>query len=640
MSVLKKSLYTLLITATAAQPVLADYQGPMQADPRPNAEIYSKYCTGNPDSTEIPSPIYSNELVQAATQRLNVVAPLSFYFYSGIKRAYQLVKADGSYVDAPADAPKGTTPEAHAFLVQLCGEFRDRASMIEAKLRWTTKLNKMPAQKQQAFDPKQNPWTQMTAESYSPYISFSRQLFDARQELTSSKPYTMAGESRYIFSEFVSKKAKFPGLDKYNKGLEPFAQAHCSIDDRNDYYDFRGDSNFKPNSPEANGMIWYAKTISGQCKNPSEAKADAKITSEDCQRYFRAPFKARWNAARAGLAAWLWRDRSLDPTFASTHSLVTIIPHLESTIRPFDFEAGGVTSKFESSLSPGDFQSPDLGLNKLTAGNPDLMYSLLRDAVNRHTDWYASGYKDGVGIDATQAYSPFVASSYEMSASDGFTMPGVTVNSPSDGHKHWMFVFRIKGKNWYNSKSVKDGRAVDFDTDWFDETSLGNNGLADSERAWDRLGTALEGDLDSILYLHNLDTGGSVKSDGLAQIGFPGGPYTPPTPVTPPTVTPPTVTPPTVTPPVVGPQPGVKKVHELKLDRASFGAQDPAETAQVFYRGKVHRRLRDSGIENEISAAETKIRVEYIKTYVTVFNGETESQLLDALAQHGIKEAQ
>ena len=50
----------------------------------------------------------------------------------------------------------------------------------------------------------------------------------------------------------------------------------------------------------------------------------------------------------------------------------------------------------------------------------------------------------------------------------------------------------------------------DFNRHWFDETSLGTNGLADSEHALDRLGTALEGEMDSILYLHNLTTGGEV----------------------------------------------------------------------------------------------------------------------------------
>ena len=99
-----------------------------------------------------------------------------------------------------------------------------------------------------------------------------------------------------------------------------------------------------------------------------------------------------------------------------------------------------------------------------------------------------------------------------MSASDGFTSPGVTVNSPADGCKHWMFVFKLPMKNWMSYEKLQRGAQVDFNTQWFDETSMGTNHLADSERALDRMGTALEGEMDSILYLNNLTTSGKVNS--------------------------------------------------------------------------------------------------------------------------------
>ena len=47
---------------------------------------------------------------------------------------------------------------------------------------------------------------------------------------------------------------------------------------------------------------------------------------------------------------------------------------------------------------------------------------------------------------------------------------------------------------------------------WFDETTFGTTGLAKSERAWDRLGTALEDEFDSILYLHNICSDGRLES--------------------------------------------------------------------------------------------------------------------------------
>ena len=109
-----------------------------------------------------------------------------------------------------------------------------------------------------------------------------------------------------------------------------------------------------------------------------------------------------------------------------------------------------------------------------------------------------------------------------MSASDAFTAPGTTVNAPADGCKHWMFVFKLKKSQWYNTLTIKSKTPVDFNTNWFDETSLGTNGLADSERALDRLGTALEGEMDSILYLHKLNVAGQVDPQcGYEQMGLP-----------------------------------------------------------------------------------------------------------------------
>ena len=144
--------------------------------------------------------------------------------------------------------------------------------------------------------------------------------------------------------------------------------------------------------------------------------------------------------------------------------------------------------------------------------NRELAFERLRDSVNRHTDWYASGYDDGSTPLREQAYSPFVASSYEMSASDAFTAPGATVKSPADGCKHWMFVFKLKKDKWYNAQSIVEKKPIDFNYHWLDETSLGTNYLADSEHAFDRLGTALEGEMDVILYLHNITVGGTVDA--------------------------------------------------------------------------------------------------------------------------------
>src|SRR5205823_5079598 len=119
------------------------------------------------------------------------------------------------------------------------------------------------------------------------------------------------------FSE-ISKKHKFKDLNTFNTGLAAYAKSSCTKDDVNFFYDFRGDSNFKPNSPESNGMIWFSSSIMNQCQSPSKAMAGKKITDKDCVNYFSKPFTSRLNAARAGLASRLFRDTKWDTTFSDT----------------------------------------------------------------------------------------------------------------------------------------------------------------------------------------------------------------------------------------------------------------------------------------------------------------------------------
>jgi hypothetical protein len=402
------------------------------------------------------------------------------------------------------------------------------------------------------------------------------------------EPFTVC-ETKFIFKKYVETNSFFSSADdgfhKYKNEYNKFKD-RCPKDDLAYFYDFRGDSNFKPNSPESNGMIWYSTTISNSCIRKDgkmilkDSVKDKFTDPEICEKYFKSPFAYRWSAARAGLATWLLRDTKHDATFAEDKKNVTIVPHLEPNLKPFGFKmtySGGEYVPEIEKNEKGEFTAwdntkgdyvlltpdqvsemqkeidlkkqaieekkkqsdvvlfdylpnwqsrqqefwtrPDLGFNEVVgfagshsvSSNVELAFERLRDAVNRHTDWYASGYDDGLGTVRDQAYSPFVASSYEMSASDGFTAPGTTVSSPADGCKHWMFVFKLRADQWYNTKSVMDKRPMDFNRNWFDETSLGTNNLADSEHALDRLGTALEGEMDSILYLNNITTGHEVN---------------------------------------------------------------------------------------------------------------------------------
>ena len=327
-------------------------------------------------------------------------------------------------------------------------------------------------------------------------------------------------------------------VDRFNENVRKYAASgKCSTDDLVDYYDFRGDSNFKPNSPESNGMIWYTLYVASNCRNLKSAAAPSAsaqgkptmVDDEVCRSYFERPFSTRWNAARAGLATWMLYDKKHSEKFADdSHQQVVVYPHKFTSPdwqRPFSYgfaQGGEQLNKYIVS-GQNAMQANDLLFNSAagmgTSKGAEFAYQRLRDAVNRHTNWYKSAWDDQLGGAKSfrdQAYSPLVASSYEMSESDNFTACGITVPCPPDGFKHWMFVFRVKGGNWYTTKSLAENKPIDFAKMWFDETSFGTTGLAKKERAWDRLGTAMEDELEggAILYLHNITAEGEVSNDG------------------------------------------------------------------------------------------------------------------------------
>lgn len=519
-----------------------------------NARLWEKYCVGNNNSSDVPQPNYNNDLVKNAVNVFKYVAPNSFYLYPAITNAYGL---------KTATPPAGVTKQAHSFLVYLCGEFRDRASMVEAKLNWLTRFNKLRGGKQKPIPADhENVWADLAGESYNKFLSYSHDLWFARQAVApkvTMKPGTLKeGEStytetaavdgmtvctvKYMVNEIAADRG-FEGLDKHNEGYAKYSKG-CPQADKEDYYDFRGDSNFKPNSPESNGMIWYANHIAANCANTSNAKDLENpsavtnpaniVKNEHCVDYFKNPFRRRWQAARSGLATWLLHDSKYDSQFADDGgSPILIWPHRilndASTVKPFAFKVQDnttyeMTNPLEELIptyQKTDFAMDDFNFNKnILSQSESVAFERLRDAMNRHTNWYQSQWDDGLGGKnsyKTQAYSPFVASSYEPSESDQFTFCGITVPCETDGFKQWMFVFRVKGKNWFRVDDIPGMKnQLNFSYQWFDETSLGTTGLADAEHAWDRMGTALEEELEggAILYLHNLTDGGWQSGGG------------------------------------------------------------------------------------------------------------------------------
>ncbi len=505
---------------------------------------WNEFCVGSlTDASVLPSPKYDNGKVAQAAKNLTKVNPHSFALYSTINAKYK--------GNSQAGIPQGTTPAAHEFLSYLCGEFRDRPSMVEAKIDWILRFNYMKKGQQPPIDTKKPLWMQVAASSYRPYLQISSQYFQQRQQRSAQKkhsfgqftnvdyeiPATTVCENKFMIAEYVAKGKNYDGIDPFEQAYNAWKTDNCSEEDLDWYNDFRGDGNFKPNTPESNGMIWQAQSVTLQCASTTKVRAAPpfnqpnqviKLTDQDCANYFLRPFTTRWAGARAGLGAWILHDDSEFSSMDDSRAQVDMIPDFKASIftQPHNYVVEGNPGK----LRP-DWQSrwaaADLGLSD--NWNEERVYRQLKNSVDRHTDWYASGYDDGMnqGKKISEAYSPFVASSYEISASDAFTAPCYTIpcngEVPARNWKHWMFVFKVKRDRWYTTTSVKEGKKLDFDHHWFDETSFGTTGLAKGEHAFDRLGTALEDELDTVIYMHNICKNGQIEGEGTGGKACDGG---------------------------------------------------------------------------------------------------------------------
>jgi hypothetical protein len=506
---------------------------PDQVSAEENWAIWKEYCVGDAEITQRPLPNYDNAEVMEAAVRLSRVERHSFALYGDFKSHHK--------TEVPAELAETIREDAHDFLSYLCGEFRDRATMIAAKVRWVATMNYLDNEDTGAYDPAGDPWQQMKQDDYHPYIQLSNALWTAKRgrldqegrrtmqvgSLTVDTPVPAQTicETKYMFAEYVKKARTFDGLEAFETGYPAFRDENCALPEDEDYfYDFRGDSNIKPNSPESNGMIWVGRSIARQCDSRKGAEPYQHVREESsfgddiCHRYFKYPFTTRWNAARAGLATWVLVDPDLGGL--DSNSQFTVIPRNESDDN-YLFGDKGPYRALNSSGEPVQllegysWRFGAMGLPELHNNDKERIHKLLQLAVDRHTDWYNSGYDDQMtfkNYKNNKAYSPFVASSYEMSKSDHFVTPGTTVpviDPESRKWKHFMFVFRVHKDNWYTPEKInaEDVPLPNFDRVWIDETSFGETSLANSERAWDRLGTALEDEIDSVLYLRNISSG-------------------------------------------------------------------------------------------------------------------------------------
>ena len=124
----------------------------------------------------------------------------------------------------------------------------------------------------------------------------------------------------------------------------------------------------------------------------------------------------------------------------------------------------------------------------------DARMARFNQALDRHTNWGPTGYYMLNASDPDDhsprffgAYSPIVAASYDVSASDFFIRRDYdTTPSFERGRAKWLYVMKFPAERYYDSHAMEEGRPMDFDQSYFSEPSLSNDFY--DERALDHWG--------------------------------------------------------------------------------------------------------------------------------------------------------
>lgn len=371
---------------------------------------------------------------------------------------------------------------------------------------------------------------------------------DSRRVENSVPPWTHC-EMKYMFSRFLVADAprvsQFLDEDtdtqvsaqSYEDGLEEFRTTECTDSDQSLMYNFRGHNNYKALWLESNAFIWN-----------SRRGRKAKI-SRDSDDYYLRPFADRHSRTRAAFGTYLFHtdednesmrfasesgggpklyitDQDLDENGLADYRLfpddfgcgdqgVGIMdPDENCNMVPWDQAASTENSVGHASAwNPELFGAPDMGFMATFTTFEDRM-ARFNQALDRHTNWGPTSYymieasdEDAEADDIRMfgAYSPIVACSYDISASDFFARRDFIPNEFEQGQTKWMFVMRFSTDDYYDEKDMKDERPMDFSRNYFNETSLSNDFF--SERALDRFGFVPPDDIHAVLYFVYGDRG-------------------------------------------------------------------------------------------------------------------------------------
>ena len=463
--------------------------------------------------------------------------------YSDWRAAYRLEDDAAGGDEARRDA------RVRNFIRVLLGEYRDHPRLLEAKLGLLARQSTPGPRELSRFDANLEPFGQLSYPAYRRLVGLMGAVLSARREALvaeglespeggraerSVPPWTHA-ELLFACSRSLTGATAWPAtfdLAQYERELSEHlsARAARASSAAGDWmYTFRGHKLITPLWLESNAFIWASR-------RGARALANGRGAA-----YYAHPFQERYRQGRAAWGAYLFYPEEHHAAMRQAREEgggpILYLTDQDATKKGFaDYRLFAGQGAGESTgLDPDPTKNANMVAWELAASTPsttgavagwrpelaarpdmgffELFPSLearrerLYQALDRHTNWGPTGY---YMIDASRqgapaheipymgAYSPLVATSYDIAESDEFAT-GDYWEGFESGLPKWMHVVRLRRADYYDERDLRAARPLDFDRHYLNETSLSNNWHG--ERGLDKFGWVPEEDLGVSLYL-------------------------------------------------------------------------------------------------------------------------------------------
>ncbi len=429
---------------------------------------------------------------------------------------------------------------ARNFVRVLCGELRDYPELLRRRLEVIAAGTHYAGPGEMiSVSTSENLFTQLTYPAYERMVRTMRAVHAYRQSRQpgdrdgyhygfgayghgsrrvdhSVAPWTHC-EMKFMFERYMTAGApSSPDGATYESEYAAYRDTECTEDDLAWMYNFRGHVNFQPLWLESNAFVFNSRRARG-----------AEISRRDRSYYLR-PFAARHAAARSAWGTYLFypdadHDRMIRASESGGGPILYVTDQDTdgnglADYRLFDEDGCGdmgvglpipsqncnmvsweqawytrSTTGHASAWDPGWIDRPDMGFLE-AFGTFEERMARFTQALDRHTNWGPTGYYMLEASDPGDqsprfygAYSPIVAASYDVSASDFFVRRDYPTTDPFErGRAKWLFVMKYRADDYYDEEDMAAGRPMDFERHYFNETSLSNDYY--HERALDHWG--------------------------------------------------------------------------------------------------------------------------------------------------------